>query len=383
MRILHITRNIPIKELPGNTIILDLMDQLENKNVEQKIIFPAEFIPSFPWLRGRAKIFSKFRGESTIRNKQLYFLNFLRLPGKYSFILARVFYKNKKIKRFIDDIDCIHAHYILPDGLIANNLARIKKLPYVITVRQGDIDRINKLSSKSFILDSYKKVLLEASEVISVNYSIKYFLLNKFNIHSKIIPHAVDKAIIQYKNDVSNNNINIITSAQFIKRKNIDWVINSCKLISDKYNFKFHLTIVGEGPLDSYLRGLAAESNNIEIIGWLSKNKLLSKFAGSDVFIMPSENETFGMVFIEAAAKNCLIIGKKGTGVDGYFENQKNAYFINSQTELTSILLEILSGKINFREISKLGTKLVETTMTWDAITEQYIEIYKRVCRNA
>ena len=46
----------------------------------------------------------------------------------------------------------------------------------------------------------------------------------------------------------------------------------------------------------------------------------------SDVFVLPSVNETFGMVYLEAMSQGCIPIGTSGEGIDGIIENGKNGY---------------------------------------------------------
>ena len=77
-----------------------------------------------------------------------------------------------------------------------------------------------------------------------------------------------------------------------------------------------------------------------------------------------------------------MIIGKKDTGVDGYFENEKNALFISTVGELEIVIKKILLGLIDIREMQNLGTILVEKNMTWDKVTSNYIKLYHKAIAN-
>nr|AJE24479.1 glycosyl transferase [Escherichia coli] len=51
MKVLHIARNVPIKSLRGNPVILDLINRLSQAGIVNKLAFPAEYIPSSSFLR--------------------------------------------------------------------------------------------------------------------------------------------------------------------------------------------------------------------------------------------------------------------------------------------------------------------------------------------
>ena len=48
----------------------------------------------------------------------------------------------------------------------------------------------------------------------------------------------------------------------------------------------------------------------------------------SDVFVMPSAPETFGLVYLEAMASGCIVVGAKGWGIDGLIKNGFDGYLV-------------------------------------------------------
>ncbi|MEK8233319.1 glycosyltransferase family 4 protein [Escherichia coli] len=381
MKVLHIARNVPIKSLRGNPVILDLINRLSQAGIVNKLAFPAEYIPSFSFLRGRPRIFSELKGEFNIGGLEVLFVNFIRIPGRWSFLFSRFYFNKKKLDKFSEGVNCIHAHYIIPDGLVAYELAKNKNIPYIVTIRQGDLDRINKLKYGDCSYKQYEKVVSNAAFLLAINPNIANEIKRIFQKNCITIPHGVDKSLIEYgiENRIHKK---IIVAAQFIKRKNIDWVIKVFNSMTDQGISNYTLTIIGEGELENDLKKLASGNDKIIFKPWLSKKELMGEFLLSDIFIMPSDQETFGMVYIEAAAKNCLIIGKKDTGVDGYFENEKNALFISTVGELEIVIKKILLGLIDIREMQNLGTILVEKNMTWDKVTSNYIKLYHKAIAN-
>jgi glycosyltransferase involved in cell wall biosynthesis len=62
----------------------------------------------------------------------------------------------------------------------------------------------------------------------------------------------------------------------------------------------------------------------------MPKEKLLNNYRNSDIFIMPSYNETFGLVYIEAMSQGLPIIYTQNEGVDGYFKEGSVGYSVKT-----------------------------------------------------
>ncbi|HEK1038983.1 TPA: glycosyltransferase family 4 protein [Proteus mirabilis] len=377
MNILHITRNIPIKNLDGNPIILNILKELKKQGISQKVLFPAEYIPKLPFLPQRYKIFSDLRKMTCIDNSiPILFYNFIRIPKIYEFSLCGL-YINNNIYNFIKNTDIIHAHYILPDGLIAYKLATKKNINYIVSIRQGDIDRIKKIKHSGFYFQQYKMVLEKASFIIAINQNIKNYIKNTFNIETVCIPHGINKSKFPSTFPIKNKNKIIITTcAQLIKRKNIDWVINVFNKLNTN-NKEIKLNIIGDGPLYEDLSSIKNE--NIHFHGWKKNNEVLGTFSESDIFILPSDNETFGMVYIEAAINGCVIIGKKGTGIDGYINSDNGAFFVSSQKELYSVLKNLIDNDTLLTDLKDKIYKKSQELFSLEEIITKYINIYEKI----
>ena len=128
--------------------------------------------------------------------------------------------------------------------------------------------------------------------------------------------------MIEKFDDIST--LNFITAANFIKRKNIDLLIKAFSLHKDK---AFTLKIIGSGKEEKKLKKLCNKlnlENKIIFIGKLPQEKVFDEMKKSQIFILPSINETLGLVYLEASACGCLCIGTKNTGIDGIFQNNIN-----------------------------------------------------------
>jgi glycosyltransferase involved in cell wall biosynthesis len=132
-------------------------------------------------------------------------------------------------------------------------------------------------------------------------------LYDLFGINeSKLIfsPHAIDGKRFQRRVKSSNDNlINIIFVGKYIPRKNPNIILD----LADKakiYSNKLNWLMVGDGPLSSYINEKIAYLNEIDIkitnLGFINQSKIVEIYSRVDIIILPSIDETWGLVINEA-----------------------------------------------------------------------------------
>ncbi|MCH9025082.1 MAG: glycosyltransferase family 4 protein [candidate division Zixibacteria bacterium] len=105
--------------------------------------------------------------------------------------------------------------------------------------------------------------------------------------------------------------MNILTIANFVRRKRIDLCAKACKkLIENKNIADLSWTVIGRGPLEYEIKQIAPDS--MEFIS--NVESLADYYRESDVFVLPSADEGFGMVYIEAIMCGCPVICRKNDG---------------------------------------------------------------------
>jgi glycosyltransferase involved in cell wall biosynthesis len=132
--------------------------------------------------------------------------------------------------------------------------------------------------------------------------------------------------------------------------------------------FNVKLNIFGVGPEELKLKKLVSKLNigsSVIFNGWVGRNKLPEKFRGTDIFIMPSSPETFGLVYLEAMASGCVILGHKGEGIDGIVTDEVDALMVASAD--SELIVEKIKWFANLTPIQRL--KIKEKSV---AIAEKY-----------
>lgn len=152
--------------------------------------------------------------------------------------------------------------------------------------------------------------------------------------------------------------IKVLTCGQFIKRKNIDKVIKAC----DKFN-NIELTVIGSGK-----EKLEKISTKPIFLGQIPHEKVLEKMRESDIFILPSEKETFGMVFLEAMAQGCITVCKREEGIDGIIKDGENGFLCD---EVEEVLQRIISYPDKNRILENAFTTV--SNLTEEKTAENYL----------
>lgn len=153
---------------------------------------------------------------------------------------------------------------------------------------------------------------------------------------------------------------------RLIEYKRIDVII---KALSNVYkNRDFRLHIVGEGAekesLQKLCKNLGVEKKVI-FYGQMSRNDVFELMKKCFSFIMVSENETFGMVYLEAMLAGCVTIASKNGGIDGIIKDNENG-FLSTQGDVAD-LERTLTKIINMKKdlIYKIRNNAILTAVNY------------------
>lgn len=175
--------------------------------------------------------------------------------------------------------------------------------------------------------------------------------------------------------DISSG-IKYLFVGSFIKRKHLDVVIKAffeCKMPNDT------LTIIGGGVEENYIKELVSnidKNNSIVFTGRIPRDKVMEIMTDSHVFTLISEQETYGMVYIEAMLHGCLVIASKDGGFDGIIINGVNGFICNPGD---FEMLKTIYKKINSmskHERDSISENAIKTALSFSEknVAKQYLE---------
>jgi glycosyltransferase involved in cell wall biosynthesis len=373
MKILHICN-----DFSKQRIYNQLITHLEDFEIEQTVYVP---------VRTKEEI-------GKYKNENLRLVNYI-----YSYILRpyhRILFQlkiNTVYKDLINHIEVskinkIHAHCLFSNGAVALKLKKEKGIPYIVAVRNTDINIFYKYMRHLRKLGL--EILKEADKVILITPSYKPLILDKYipyedtnDFISKvsIIPNAVESFWIEnikVKEEKPSKIIKLLYVGDFSKNKNVPTLLK-CVQKLNKENFDSTLTLVGGGGNGEkgVLKILDSDkSGRIKYLGRVdNREDLLKIYRTHDIFVMASFKETFGVVYLEAMSQGLPVIYTKGQGINGYFEEGLIGYSVKPRdiSDITSKIIKIASY-----EIEKMSTNAIKEVkkFNWPQISKEYFKMY-------
>ncbi len=109
----------------------------------------------------------------------------------------------------------------------------------------------------------------------------------------------------------------------------------------------------------------------VVFMGHLSHEEVLKKMSESDIFILPSVNETFGMVYLEAMAEGCITVCTKGDGIDGIIKDSENGFL----TEVDKVE-ETIQRILDYKDKNAILENTYNTVLAFNErdLAEQYLQ---------
>lgn len=390
LRVLIITNLYPMKDRPqGGVFVLNRLSHYKNFSVDYLAIVPFYENSKVLMLLKNILHSPDFSPKNDIQSLlplgiKRGIINFfqVRYLKKYRKTIAEA---GKKILNLVDveNFDLIHAHGAfldLPASEIARYVSEKTGKPYIVTLHGDDVNTV-----MNFRAEAYVETFEKASAVIFVSRKLldnaKSFGYSGKN--SYIIPNGINPDVFKPNDkekvrkelgifEPNTNYIGFVGALDYVKRADMFPKIFS-EISKHIKNVKFIL--VGDGM---YRRYIEENSRNLDLLitGFLDQKDVAKYMNALDIMILPSRNEGFGNVCIEAQACGTCVVGSSNGGIPEAigFEECIVAEGENFEERFAQKVVEILK---NGYDRDKLVNRA--RNYTWETIVEKEIEIYKRI----
>ena len=264
-----------------------------------------------------------------------------------------------------EKLDILHVHYAIPhasSALIARSILKEKgyNLPFVTTLHGTDITLVGK--------DPGYKPVVEYSinhsdGITSVSKSLKDDTYQNFNITREIevIPNFIDFSRFKktdkdhFKKAIAPNGEKILTHvSNFRKVKRVEDVVKMFGEVRKKIPSK--LFLVGDGPERMGTEILCRNLGICEDVRFLGKQDAVEELlAVSDLFILPSETESFGLAALEAMAVEVPVISSNAGGLSEINIQGKTGFMSNvgDFEDMAKNAIYILQDETRLKEFKK------------------------------
>ncbi len=291
------------------------------------------------------------------------------------------------------DLDLIHAHYAIPHASAAYTAKQIVKqktgrsVPVITTLHGTDITLVGRDKT-------YEPVVTfsinESDAITAVSENLRAETFKHFDIIKEIevIHNFVDvhrfnkKAVAAFRQVIAPNNEKIIIHASnFRKIKRIDHVMEIFKNIHTTLPAK--LLMVGDGPERPLAEDLTRQYGLDGDVRFLGKQEQMEELlAVSDVFLLPSEYESFGLAALEAMAASTVVISTDAGGLGEINIDGVTGYTapVGDVAKMSKNAIELLQDETKLKAFKHNALKEAKL-FDIHHIIPKYEELYRRFCR--
>ena len=300
-------------------------------------------------------------------------------------------------------IDLIHTHSLVVLGYTGNIVAKYFKIPNVTTYHTLMVEYAHYVPVitgiiRKFLKSESKNFCNRNRAVIAPSIKTKNILRSYgVTVPIEVIPNGIDIEKVQHKFTdeekknfklrfgIKENDKVLIFVGRLGQEKSIDVLFeNISKLVknTDK-NIKFLL--VGDGPLKEKLIRLTKKlriEDNVIFTGYLDWPKEISlAYQCSDMFIMASKTETFGLVTLEAICNGLPVVAFDDPCIYGMVEHGVNGYLNPDDKLLHENILEIIDNPQRCEKMSEKSLEMCQA-FTGRQNALKTIDLYERVLKD-
>ena len=401
-KIIHVPRRFVRSEWGGTeTVIIETSRQLEKAGY-----LPEIFTSKALCKKSRETIF----GVSVRRFSYIYARLGLKKTNKllmdrrggnvlsFSFFFSLLFCKNIKL---------VHLHTGGRLGAFVRLVSKIRKFPYVISIHGGLLELPEKQLAEliapmkgsfnwgkifDIILNS-DKVEEDAAVIICVSKSEQELISEKYPAKKVVyiengvnMEHFSSGDAQKFREEYNLHDEKIVLNvASFNPQKNQIALIDSFEKVLEKYPDS-KLVLIGTVYDEEYYNALLKKAEKIKesviIIPNLDfdSETLINAYAASDLFILPSLYEPFGIVVLEAWAAGKPVICSGVGGLKAFVHDDGNGliFDVNSTEDTAEKILQILDDKDLAINLAEAGKKTAEEH-SWQNITAKLIKLYEEL----
>lgn len=307
------------------------------------------------------------------------------------------FNKEKKVMRALKNrlsgksFNMIHAHTLFSEGYLAYKLHKESGIPYIVAVRNTDINVFFKY--RKYLHGLGCEILKNADRIIFLTSVYEQKLFDKYipkkfrdELKSKIviIPNGIDSLFLnnmaQPRSRASENKLNVITVGMVNKNKNQTYICDQLEkyqndnpdIIVSYKNFgiiRFERDKKYAALLNKYPFAERCEPK--------SHKELIEEYRKADIFALLSKTESFGIVYAEAISQGLPILYTKGEGFDTQFDDGVvgHAVDLSKNGDFVQKLESILNDYEGFSKRALEGASKFD----WKKIGRRYSELYAEV----
>jgi glycosyltransferase involved in cell wall biosynthesis len=283
-----------------------------------------------------------------------------------------------------EHIDAIHAHWAIPQGLVAAVGHPVLNRPVVLTAHGADVMAMTTGLRRRLL----RLAAREATACTAVSSVLQRELKSVAGVDAAVIPMGVDTAVFVGANRHRRpRRPQVLFVGRLAEKKGVRYLINAWPLVQTSHpNAK--LVIVGDGPerkgLEDLANGLRL-TDAVEFVGGLPNDELPAYYAAADVLVAPSivsrsgDTEGLPVVILEAAASGTPIVASNVGGIADAIEHERTGLLVEpaSPAAIADAIKRLLDDRRLCTALVRGARRAVVERYSWDVVADQYDALFR------
>jgi N-acetyl-alpha-D-glucosaminyl L-malate synthase BshA len=286
-------------------------------------------------------------------------------------------------------LDLLHMHYAIPhsiSALLARSMAAPQRLPFITTLHGTDITLVG--SDRSFL--PITRFSIEQSDgVTAISHYLKKKTIDEFDIRRpiEVVPNFVNCDLYCRRDDpeqraewAPNGEPIVMHLSNFRPVKRVIDVVEIFALIREKMPAK--LVLMGDGPDRGAAEWTARQRGISKDIIFLGKqDEVYKKLGVADLFLLPSDSESFGLAALEAMACEVPVVATRVGGLPEVIDDGVDGYLVEPRDvgSAARFAIDILSRADRGRELGQLARQAARRKFCSNDIIPMYENYYRQV----
>lgn len=287
------------------------------------------------------------------------------------------------------DLDVLHMHYAVPHavcGILAKQMSG-KDVKIMTTLHGTDITVLGYDHS----LKNAIKFGIEQSDIVtSVSHSLAQQTYEIIDTNKEIVPiynFVRENEFPTRHNEELKDCYGILPEekvlihvSNFRRVKRIDTIIETFVKVHERIPSK--LILLGDGPELLDMRQKARELNVEEHVLFLGKQNDVSAFYQlSDLVLLLSEKESFGLTLLEAMKTGVLPIGTNAGGIKEVIKHEETGFIVNigDSEQAAQYAIQLLENPNLYKQMQSKMLEDIRDRFASELITDQYEHYYKKM----
>jgi glycosyltransferase involved in cell wall biosynthesis len=282
--------------------------------------------------------------------------------------------------------EVVVAFFGLPSGAVAWVLNKLYGIPYVVSLRGGDVPGFRPYDFWLYhrIAVPLLHPIWRGAAAVVANSGGLRALARRFDskVDIEIIPNGVDvqKYPVPRREWVSPR---ILSVGRVVHQKGLDLAL---KALADLQALDWSWRIAGDGPQMPALKHTAISrniANRVTFLGWQAGEQLRKEYADSNLFLFPSRHEGMPNAVLEAMASGLPVVASNIAGNEELVVNGKTGILFPAEDAgaLEAALRDLLADGDRRFKMGAAGRKRVEEEYSWQRAAQAYLELLEGAAR--